>query len=234
MMRVLVFLLVLVNLLFFAWARGDLGGGEPGEMQVGAQLRPEQIRIVSKDQAPPALALPTSVDSPSEPPVAPEPVREPAREEVCIVLSEVSQNDADSIERLFAEKLPAFRLSRTAMTGNPGYWVHIPPFRTRREAESKVAELRRLGVRDYFIMQEGVDSFAVSLGLFSTPGAAESAHAALREKGVRTARIIERLRKSTLSQIEFLGPRAQSGEMRRILGEALPQAKIGVCGRTAA
>ncbi|MDR2789167.1 MAG: SPOR domain-containing protein [Candidatus Accumulibacter sp.] len=259
-MRVLVFLLAFANLLFFAWSRGYLGTGETDGPRIGAQLRADQIRIVSKEQppeenradaervddAPPAAPPPSPAEPPSSPVEPPPPPAEPPalsveppmagspREEVCFALSDISQSEADAIERLFAEKLPAFRLSRTAMLGSPGYWVFIPPLRTRREAESKVAELRRLGVREYFIMQEGADSFAISLGLFSTRGAAESSLAALKGKGVRSVRLIERPRKSGLSQIEFLGPGSQAGEMRRILGEALPQARLGACGQTAA
>jgi hypothetical protein len=236
-MRIFVFLLVLANLLFFVWARGYLGSGESGDPRAEAEVRAEQIRIVSKDRpperrvdaenAPPQEAPPPPVE-PAKPPVA-----EPPREEICLVLSEVAQNDADSIERLFAEKLPAFKLSRAAMPGSAAYWVHIPPFKTRREAESKVAELRRLGIKEYFIMQDGADSFAISLGLFSTLGAAESALAALREKGVRSVRLIERPRKLNLSQIEFFGPRSQAGEMRQIVGGVLPQANLSACGRAA-
>ena len=222
-MRIAVFLLVLANLLFFAWTRAYLGSDESGESWADAELRTEQIRIVSKDR-PPEKRVEVENALPAEPP----------REEICAVLSEVSPGDAEAIERLFAERLPAFRLSRTDRVGNTAYWVHIPPFRTRPEAESKVAELKRLGVKEYFILQDGADGFAISLGLFSTPGAAESALAALREKGVRSARLIARPHKSNPSQIEFLGPRTQAGEMRQIIGEAWPQAKLDACGRTAA
>ena len=229
-MRIPVFLLVLANLLFLVWTRGYLGGGETGESWADAELRDEQIRIVSKDR-PPEKRVDVENAPPAEPPSSP---AEPPREEICTVLSEVAPGDADAIERLFAERLPAFRLLRTDMVENTAYWVHIPPFRTRREAESKVAELKRLGVKEYFIMQDGADSFAISLGLFSTPVAAESALAALREKGVRSARLIARPRKLNLTRIEFLGPRPQDGEMRQIIGEVLPQAILGACGRTAA
>lgn len=230
-MRVFVFLLILANLLFFTWARGYLGGGEQDVMRSVGQLRPDQIRIVSNDQAPeekrraPREADSASVTSP------PSSVAAPPREEVCFMLGDVSQTEADSLERLFAEKLPVFKLQRTAMSGNSSYWVHIPSFRTRREAENRLEELKRQGVKEYFIMQEGSDSFAISLGVFSTPGAAEFTLAALREKGVRQARMIERPRRSLLSQIEIIGPESQAAEMLQALGQALPQAKPGACAR---
>jgi hypothetical protein len=235
-MRVFVFLLILANLLFFAWARGYLGGAEPDALRSGSQLRPDQIRIVSNDQPPdekkrasgaPDETGPASVTPPTTP-------VEPSDDEVCFMLSDLTQTMADSLEHLFAEKLPEFKLLRVAMPGSSTYWVHIPPFRTRREAENRVDELKRLGIKEYFIMQDGGDSYAISLGLFSTPGAAESTLAALREKGVRQARMIERPRKSFLSQIEFLGPESQTEKMLQMFRQVLPQANPGACTRNMA
>lgn len=244
-MRVFVFLLVLANLLFFVWAHGYLETAETGAFQADDQLRANQIRIVSNDQ-PPELA-PSPLPDPSSPPAVaslppvepasaepPAPPTEPPREEICVALNNVSPAEANSLEGLLAEKLPRFRLSRRGAPVTPNnYWVHIPPLRTRRDAENKVLELRNLGVREYFITPEG-DGFAVSLGLFSTQGAAESSLATLREQGVRSARIVERPRRPTPSQIELLGPRPQAGELRQLLGQALPQARQGACGRNTA
>ena len=110
LMRVFVFLLVLANLLFFAWARGYLGGVEPDAMvmRAGSQLRPNQIRIVSNDQPPDEKnrasgvsgvsgetgTMVAAVATPSTP-------VEPPREEVCFMLSDLTQSVADSLERLF-------------------------------------------------------------------------------------------------------------------------------------
>jgi hypothetical protein len=176
---------------------------------------------------------------PAEPPLssgapAPPPPIATLNEEACFALSDVSQSELDSLERLFAEKLPAVRLLRTAMPGNSSYWVYIPSFRTKRDAEIRVEELKRVGVKEYFIMQDTGDGYAISLGLFSTQRAAEFTLAALRDKGVRSARMTERPRRSALSQIEILGPESQAMEMRQALDQALPQAKPGVCDRGAA
>jgi cell division septation protein DedD len=228
-MRIVIFLLVLANLLFFAWSRGYLGTGDTGAPRVDEPFRADQIRLVSNDRPPDV--------SPTAPAVPAAPVpSEPASSarETCAALNDLPQADADAVERLFAERLPAFRLSRTDTPASSSYWVHISPFKTRREAESKVAELRNLGVRDYFIQPDGADNFVISLGLFSTQAAAELALAALRNKGVRSARISERPRRPAVSKIEFSGPEAQTGEMRRLIGQALPQAAPGDCAQSAA
>jgi hypothetical protein len=217
-MRILVFLLVFANLSFFAWAHGYLGSGETVALRAGEPLNANRIRIVSRDQPPQEHGE----ESPSLP------LAVPQHKEVCFTLSEVPQGEADTIERLFAEKLPIFKLSRTLMTGT-AYWVLIPALKTRREAENRVAELKALGVKEYYIMPEG-DGFAISLGLFSTQWAAESTLAVLRGKKVRTAQLLERPRK--MAQIEIRGPEALSAKMHQALAQAWPQGTPEIC-RTA-
>jgi len=65
-----------------------------------------------------------------------------------------------------------------------GYWVFIPPQRSRAEAERRAQELKRLGIRDYYIVQEGERANAVSLGLFSQARNAENYQRGLRKKNV--------------------------------------------------
>jgi hypothetical protein len=231
-MRILVFLLVLANLFFFVWTRGDFGGSEPDALRATHQLRAERIRIVSND-LPPIVPTVEPSPSPVEPPAPPpEPPPAPPPREVCVALADVPQTGADELERRFARELPAFKVTR--LSAPESLWaVYIPSLKTRREAEGKIGELKRLGVTEYFIMQEG-DGFSISLGLFSTQGAAESALGALKDKGVRSAKLIARPRKISLSRMEFLGPESQTGEMRRLIGEALPEAKPTACDQGAA
>ena len=70
-MRVLVFLLVLANLLFFVFARGYLGGGDnPDGERLHQQLQPERIVIVSKGEPAAEAAEKPAAESPA--PVAKE------------------------------------------------------------------------------------------------------------------------------------------------------------------
>lgn len=222
-MRVFVFLLVLANLLFFAWTRDYLGmSRDPDAFRVGEQLRADQIRIVSNDVPPPETVR-KDKDQPAKPAETPA--------EVCVVLSDVPAAEAESFESLLAEKLPAFKAARTVLPGSSSYWVHIPPLKSKREAESKVAELKKLGVNELFIMQEsGANNLAISLGVFSSEAAAGSALEALKEKGVRSAKVLERPGKTALAQVEIRGPEAQAEEMRQAVNETLPQIKQGSCG----
>jgi cell division septation protein DedD len=238
-MRVLVFLLVLANLSFLVWSRGYLGSGKPDAPRAADPLRAEQIRIVSNDQPPvewrgreKSAAPPAEAPSSSPAPTPPEPQPAAPPHEVCAVLAEVPPAEADALERRFAGELPAFKVTR-APAPDVLWAVYIPALKTRREAENKVGELKRLDVTEYYIMQDGGEGFSISLGQFSTQGAAESMLGALKAKGVRSARLTTRPRKTSLSRMEFLGPELQAEEMRRLIGEALPAAKLAACAQGA-
>ena len=220
-MRIFVFLLILGNLLFFAWTRDYFGlSGEPDAFRAGPQLRADQVRIVSNDEPPPEKNKAEKTTQPEE--------KAPA--EVCVLLNDMPPDAAEQLEKLLAEKLPVFKAARTVTAGSFSYWVHIPPLKNKKEAESKAAELKRLGVNEFFIVQEsGPNNLAISLGLFSSQEAAASAMEGLREKGVRSAKVTERSLKPALAQLEIRGPETRSGEMNQLVGQTAPDAKRGGC-----
>jgi hypothetical protein len=83
-----------------------------------------------------------------------------------------------------------------------GYWVHIPPLKTKGEADRKVRELRDLGVTEFFVVQDaGPWRNAISLGIFRTDEAAQTFLAGLRKRGVRSA--IAARRENFLKQVAF-------------------------------
>ncbi len=220
-MRLFVFLLILANLLFFAWTHEYLGVSRDSDAyRVNQQLLADRISVVSNDQPPPEVSRPEKTAKPVE--------RAPA--EVCVALGEMPVAAVESIEALLTEKLPAFKVARTAVPGNSSYWVNIPPLKNKREAENKAAELKKFGVKEFFIVQEsGPNSLAISLGLFSTQEAAESALDTLRDKGVRSARITERPHKPAVAHVEIRGPEAQAAELNQIIAQAAPESSRGAC-----
>lgn len=220
-MRLFVFLLILANLLFFAWTHDYLGMSRDSDAyRVNQQLRAEQINVVSNDQPPPEVSRAEKAAKPVE--------RAPA--DVCVALDEMPVAAVESLETMLAEKLPAFRTARTMVPGSSSYWVNISPMKNKREAENKAAELKKLGVKEFFIVQEnGPNNLAISLGLFSTREAAESALDVLRDKGVRSARIAERPHKPAVARVEIRGPETQAAEMNQIIGQTAPDASRGAC-----
>ena len=220
-MRLFVFLLILANLLFYAWTHDYLGASRDSESyRVAQQLRVEQIRVVSNDLPPPEVARPEKSARVVEKPQA----------EVCLVLADMPLAEGEALENLLVEKLPAFKVLRTTTPGTSSFWVNMPPQKNKRDAETKAAELKKLGIKEFFIVQEsGPNNLAISLGLFSTGEAAESALRALRDKGVRSARVTERSLKPAMAHLELRGPEAQAAEMNQVLTEAAPGTSRSDC-----
>jgi hypothetical protein len=68
--------------------------------------------------------------------------------------------------------------------------VYIPPQGSKEAADKKAAELKRLGVDDFFVIQDNSAlQWGISLGIFKTEEAAHKQLDELSRKGVRSARV---------------------------------------------
>ncbi len=84
-----------------------------------------------------------------------------------------------------------------------GFWVYIPPLKTKAEVDRKIAELQKRGVQEYYAVEAlGPMKNAISLGIFKTEDAANKFLESLQQKGVRSARVGSREHRVT--QTEFL------------------------------
>lgn len=225
-MRAFVFLLILANLLFFSWSRGFLGGAEnPDALRLQQQLLADQVTLV-RDA--PALDK-TGADKlvKVEKSEKPEEKRLP---EVCLQVGDLPLAEMVRIESVVTGKFPAFRTERTMNQGSGHHWVFIPPLPSKQDAEKKAGELKRMGVPEFFIVQEaGAYRFAISLGIFSSKEAATERLAQLREKGVRSAKVGERDLKPPSGTLALQGPEAQVDSLRQTLKESIPNSKPVAC-----
>ena len=177
-MRALFFLLVLANLLFFGWHAGYIGPGESkkGEGErLTQQIAPEKIRIVTPDEA--------------------KKIREAAKTRVnaCIEWGTFPAQEAEKAAEALAALNLGNRLVTRTVEETAGWWVSMPPQGNKANADKKVDEMKRLGITDFFIVQdEGPNKFAISLGVFRTEDAARSYLATVAAKGVKTARADQR------------------------------------------
>ena len=221
-MRSFVFLLILANLMFFAWTQGVLGVSSNSEaFRMQQQLLAEQVTVVARDVPPPET-------SPAN--VAVKAVEnKPA--DTCILLSDWPAATADQLETRLAEKFSAFKVSRTqGASSSSGYWVFIPPLASKKDVDSKVADLKKFGVTEFFVVQEsGANNRAISLGVFSSKDAATAFLEKLRGKGVKSAKVAERPAKEPMATLEIRGPEAQADALRQAAIELLPETTPGVC-----
>lgn len=226
-MRVFVFLLILANLLFLAWTQGYFGASsDPDALRVQQQLLADQVKVVARDEPPSDVAMADNAVKQDE--------RKPVA--ACLLMSELPVTEVVRIEGLLAEKWPAFKAVRTTIeTSAASYWVHIPPLDSKLEADKKSAELQKLNVLEFFVVQEnGPNNRAISLGLYSRKEAATARLEALRAMGVISARVAERNVKPTIVSLDIQGPEAQIDALRQALAELLPETKPGACKTPAA
>jgi len=177
-------LLLLANLGFFAWIYFGAGRASDEPQLMEQQLNPQAIRLLRADQIA-ALAAERTKQTPER-------AKSPAKVALaaCLELGAFGPGDVARVQQALEPLGLGSRLSQRRAEEVASYWVFMPPQRNRQAANQKAAELRKLGVEDFFIVQEDPNfRFAISLGVFKTEEAARARLAELRTKGVRTARV---------------------------------------------
>ena len=199
-MRILLLLLLLGNLGFFAYHH-FLGEADGAAAQIAAlQISPEKIVPVGVETV--SSVAPPSVSASVPVPVPLAVASLQSTPKTCaewgpFAGSEVARADA----ALTALGLPGGAQRR--VTEVDGYWVHMPPMKTKGEVDRKVGELKALGVTEFFVVTDaGQWRNAVSLGLFKNEDAAKTELERLRGLGVRSAKITRRER--FLKQVVFV------------------------------
>lgn len=217
-MRAFVFLLVAANLVFFAWANGYFGEStNPDAIRLQQQLAADKLHVLAKEEPPPL-------------PKAPE--RKPPAER-CVAWDGLAAADADSIDAALAEQFAALRRERHTLPEVASWWVFIPPQPNKAEAEKKAGELKRLGVPEYYVVQDaGPNRWAISLGIFSSEQASKERLEAVRGKGVKTARQARRgVSRPEQIVVEVTGPEAMTEAAREAVARSWPDAKPTACGK---
>jgi hypothetical protein len=193
-MRALFLFLVLANLGFFAWSRYLAPEDAAVDLApLGRQIEPDKLRILRPGEVPIAAAprkppAPPPVASP--PPASAPPVVSLAAPVSCLEWGSFTLADAPKAGKVLEPLSLGARLGQRRTEELAGWWVFIPPQANRQAALKKAAELKSLGVTDYFVVaDEGQFHWALSLGVFRSRDAAQFRLLTLRELGVRTARL---------------------------------------------
>ena len=194
-MRALFLLLVLANLVFFAYAHVAREGTGSSVQQL--QIAPERIKLLkAAGEAPPDKAKAPGKAIPPAPRVSFAPA-------ACLEWGVFAGPAVTRAESALAQlPLGAGQLDRV-VTDAGGWWVYMPPLKTKADADKKVGELKALGVTEFFVVQEqGQWRNAISLGIFKSDEAAQAFLSRLKERGVRSA-VAER-RENFLKQTVYL------------------------------
>lgn len=203
-LRAFFYLFLLANLILaFAGLGGffHAPGGEPERLS--SQFHPEKIRVLPQEpeselakEEPAAVeeaeaSAPASSES-SAPETAsqakPAPVSEEPAPLACVSWSGLSRSQAGEIS--LRARNAGFKTREQSVSSPSAWWVHLPAQSDRATAERKAAELRSLGVTDFFIISDpGPTQNAISLGLYKNEDLAKRMLDQLKTTGVQSARI---------------------------------------------
>ena len=184
-MRVVFLVLLLANLALYTWLRYGASEAEP--VPLSRQIAPEKLKVVAPAGLPPVS---TATKPPAPAPTPAAAPASPATSAACVEWGSFTLADATRAEQALEPLALGPRLAQRRTEEQAGWWVFIPPQGNRQSALRKAAELKQLGVEEYFIVQEeGPLRWALSLGVFRTEESAQARLAALRDQGVRTARV---------------------------------------------
>jgi hypothetical protein len=203
--------LLLANALLFAWIRwGGMLTADPEALSAQAELHADKITLIRGVETPVSAvslaagsgvsAVPAMADFSSSSQLS-DAIENPPRDRKCLYWGEFSgAGFANAQQRLSTLNLGA-RLQVRHIEHAGGFWVYMAPLNDQTAVQRKIAQLKALGVTDYFVVQEaGEWQRAISLGVFRTELAANNYLANLRKLGVRTAKVGERKSKLGLTQ----------------------------------
>ena len=197
-MRMLFLLLVLANLAVYAWWRyvspAD-AGLDP--LPLARQIQPEKLNIVpsaelSKQAAKKAAPVAPAPQAAAAPQASAAPTQAPAPTAMaaCLEWGSFTLTDAPRAEKALEPLGLGGRVAQRRTEETAGWWVFMPPQGSRQAAFRKAAELKNLGIEEFFVVgEEGPFRWALSLGVFRNEDAAQARLASLRAQGVRTARV---------------------------------------------
>jgi hypothetical protein len=186
-MRALFLLLILANLLFFAYVQVAGEEASIAGRTTALQINPERIRIVGRGDGPAGVAAKQTAQKSIPPVLAP---KAPA---ACLEWNNLGGPDVAQAENALAGLgVEPSRIERVFADAD-GFWVHMPPLPGKADVERKIGELKALGVREFFVVQEpGAWQNAISLGIFRSDEAANVFLGLLRQRGVRSAVVTRR------------------------------------------
>jgi pyruvate/2-oxoglutarate dehydrogenase complex dihydrolipoamide acyltransferase (E2) component len=211
LLRLAFWSLLFLNAALFAYAQGLLGTSKSTEHEPARLKRQfntakmtlltrEQADAAAKAAAPPggeaaADAANAASAAASAPATAVAAAPAPAPAFACTEIGPLDATDARRFEaRLAALDLGDRQSRQTVQAQDVTSWlVHIPSQGSKEAADKKAAELRNLGVENFYIMQgDSPLKYAISLGVFKTESGAQALLAQLGKQGVHTARIAPR------------------------------------------
>src|SRR3989304_4740506 len=158
-MRMLFLILLLANLVGLAYIRyAENRAGADAQIDL-LQISPEKLKLLK-----PRSGEKASAALPSPPPPA----------LACLEWGSFAAEDAPRAAAALARFDLADKLSQREVSDG-GWWVYLPPLKTKAEADRKAGEVKALGIDDLYVVPGNRKwRFALALGTFRTEEAANN------------------------------------------------------------
>lgn len=173
--------LVIANALAFAWVHGDLdalSGNAPAPERMRRQVDADRLQV----QAPTAGAA-ADGKSPSR----------AAAPETCIELGPLDEPRAARLRALAEEFAPKVRIEQQSDDTGAGVWmVYSSPADSLAGAQRRLADFRRQGIQDLYLMQDGPWRWGISFGLFRSEDGARGLLESLARQNVTGLKVAQR------------------------------------------
>lgn len=202
MLKFIFWSLLCINAVLFAFSQGYLGNIKPGEREparIAKQLNTDKLQLLSSAAVAATLAVPATAQ--------PEPVADSAAVLlVCTEMGNLDEREARRLDKLLEPLALGEKVVKKEVTVQEisSHMVMIPPLGSKDAADKKAAELKELGVTNYFIMNESsAAKWAISLGVFKSEAAAQTLLAALGKQGVKGAKMVGRPSAATRQAYRF-------------------------------
>lgn len=195
MKRAIVLVLLLANLGVFAWVRWyvlpNSAGPQPAPPLTGQPLKlmselspAERKALASAAPAPATIAAAPALTRAAAAPVLSTSAVAMAAAQLCASYGPFQSADAAAtgLSRL---KLLGLSASQRAVSGKAklGYWVYLPPFGSRKEAQAAADLLKKKGVSDIYVVADEANRNALSLGVFNQKDGAIAREKEIRKLG---------------------------------------------------
>lgn len=237
MLKFFFWILLLANAGLAAWQQGYLetllpSGREPGRMS--NQLNADKIRVIPPPDAASVAAAPPAAASAPVPTPAPTAAQAPEEQKAetiaCTEVGNFNRLEAGQFETKLSALALNAKVSKRPIKEVATHIVYIPPLPDLESAEKKVGELRRLGITDYYIIQDNSPlRMGISLGIFKQEEAARDHLARLNQRGVRSARIGARSVTTTAVAFQLRDLDAPGRENLGKLAATFPKSEIRPC-----
>lgn len=175
MLRLTIWVLVLLNLVYFGWGQGwlqayGLGPSSQTEPQrLTQQIRPQAIAPVSEASAASATPVTTAL--------------------VCLQSSVIDEAQAKAVREALGPLLPANVWTLNSVAGAERWIVYMGKYASAADLAKKRAQLASLRLTFYPLVNAALEP-GLSLGAYESEAQARAALENLSARGVRTANVV--------------------------------------------